>query len=304
MTSPSADAGGSPVVIEAALNGITSRARNPEVPITPDDLARDAIACVDAGATIVHTHAHNFGAPVAELVDAYAAAYAPVLDARPGTILYPTIGGGTTSAERFQHVVELASSGLVRASFLDPGSVNLGGVGPDGLPPPMDYVYTNTFNDTRYGVDVCARHRLGPSVAVFEPGFLQVVLAYHEAGALPAGTLVKLYFAGGGYVTGGRALWGVPPIPEGLDLYLAMLGTSGIPWAIALIDGDLLAHPLARTALERGGHLRVGLEDDPTGPANADIVRAAAELCAEVGRPVATLADTEAILGLRPHPRR
>ena len=84
-------------------------------------------------------------------------------------------------------MVELASSGLIRASFLDPGSVNLGGVGADGLPPPMDYVYTNTFNDTRYGVDVCNRHALGPSVAVFEPGFLQVVLAYHEAGALPAG---------------------------------------------------------------------------------------------------------------------
>jgi uncharacterized protein (DUF849 family) len=288
-----------PVIIEAALNGITSRGRNPHVPIAPDELARDAVACVDAGATVVHTHAHNFGAPVDELVAAYAACYESVLDARPGTILYPTIGGGSTSAERFRHVVELASSRLIRASFLDPGSVNLGGVGADGLPPPMDFVYTNTFNDTRYGVDVCVRHGLGPSVAVFEPGFLQVVLAYHEAGALPAGTLVKLYFAGGGYVTGGRALWGVPPIPEGLDLYLAMLGDSGIPWAIALIDGDVLAHPLTRNALERGGHLRVGLEDDPRAASgNADLVRAAADLCAEVGRPVATLADTEALLGL------
>jgi len=298
MTSGRPAADGAPVIIEAALNGITGRARNPRVPITPDELARDAVDCVDAGATIVHTHAHNFGAPLPELVDAYAAAYAPVLDARPGTVLYPTIGGGTTSAERFQHVVDLATRGLVRASFLDPGSVNLGGVGPDGLPPPMDFVYTNTFNDTRHGVEVCDRHHLGPSVAVFEPGFLQVVLAYHEAGALPAGTLVKLYFAGGGYVTGGRALWGVPPMVEGLDLYLAMLGDSGIPWAVALVDGDLLGHPLARTALERGGHLRVGIEDHPDGPANADQVRAAAALAAAVGRPVATLADTEAILGL------
>jgi uncharacterized protein (DUF849 family) len=162
----------------------------------------------------------------------------------------------------------------------------------------MDYVYTNTFNDTRYGVDVCERHRLGPSVAIFEPGFLQVVLAYHEAGALPAGTLVKLYFAGGGYVTGGRALWGVPPIPEGLDLYLAMLGDSGIPWAIALIDGDVLSHPLTRVALERGGHLRVGLEDDPRASGNLDLVRAATALCESVGRPVATLAETEELLGL------
>ena len=248
---------------------------------------------------MVHTHTHDFGAPVDELVATYAQCYGAVLDARPGTILYPTIGGGTSSAERFHHVVELASSGLIRASFLDPGSVNLGGVGPDGLPPPMDFVYTNTFNDVRYGIDVCNRHRLGPSVAVFEPGFLQVVLAYHEAGALPAGTLVKLYFAGGGYVTGGRALWGVPPIPEGLDLYLAMLGDTGIPWAIALIDGDALSHPLTTRTLERGGHLRVGLEDDPSAASdNAALVRAAADLCAAVGRPVATLADTERLLHL------
>jgi uncharacterized protein (DUF849 family) len=288
-----------PVVIEAALNGITSRGRNPHVPITPDELAREAIACVDAGATVIHTHAHNFGAPVDELVTAYAECYEQVLDARPGTILYPTIGGGSSSADRFHHVVELASSGLIRASFLDPGSVNLGGAGPDGLPPPMDFVYTNTFNDTRYGIDVCARHRLGPSVAVFEPGFLQVVLACHEAGALPPGTLVKLYFAGGGYVTPGRALWGVPPIPEGLDLYLAMLAGTGIPWAVALIDGDVLSHPLTARALERGGHLRVGLEDDPRAATrNAALVEQAAALCAAVGRPVATLADTEALLGV------
>src|SRR3954465_13716949 len=121
-----------PVIIEAALNGITSRGRNPHVPITPAELTQDAIACVDAGATVVHTHAHNFGAPVDELVATYAECYEEVLAARPGTLLYPTIGGGTTSAERFHHVVELASSGLIRASFLDPGSGTLGGVGPAG----------------------------------------------------------------------------------------------------------------------------------------------------------------------------
>ena len=33
-----------PVVIEAALNGVTSKRRNAAVPTTPDELARDAIA--------------------------------------------------------------------------------------------------------------------------------------------------------------------------------------------------------------------------------------------------------------------
>ena len=175
----------SPVIIEAALNGITSRGHNPRVPIQPDELATDAIACIDAGATVVHTHAHNLGSPAAELTAAYADCYGAVLAERPGTILYPTTGAGTSVAERYAHIVALASEGLIRASFVDPGSVNLGGAGPDGLPPPLEYVYKNSFADIRYAFDLSVQHALAPSIAVFEPGFLQVVLAYHEAGALP-----------------------------------------------------------------------------------------------------------------------
>src|SRR5207247_7661981 len=122
--------------------------------------------------------------------------------------------------------------------------------------------------------------------------------AYERQGALPAGTLVKFYFAGGGYFGGGDPLWGAPPIPEALDLYLAMLDEAPVPWAVAVLGGSLLDTPIARAALERGGHLRVGIEDWDTGPSNAEQVAAAVDLCAEAGRPVATIADTEQILGL------
>ncbi len=287
-----------PVVIEAALNGITSRRHNAHVPVSPEELTAAAIACIDAGATVVHTHSQDPTARPDARAEEYARCYHAVLAERPGTILYPTTGLGSAVAERYAHVGMLASEGLIRASFVDPGSVNLGGVGPDGLPPQIEYVYTNTFADIRYAFDLATQHQLGPSIAVFEPGFLQVVLAYHEAGALPRGTLVKLYFAAGGYLTPGHALWGIPPIPEGLDLYLAMLRDSGIPWAVAVIGGDALAEPVTRLALERGGHLRVGLEDDPDEPSNVTLVERAAALCADVGRPVATLAEAEAILGL------
>jgi uncharacterized protein (DUF849 family) len=287
-----------PVIIEAALNGVTSRRRNPGVPVTPDELAADAIGCIDRGATVVHTHAANHFAPPAERAAEYAACYRSVLTAHPEAILYPTIGGGASPAEQHAHVAMLASEGLIRASVLDPGSVNLGGTGPDGLPPESDFVYTNTFAATRYAMDLATEHRLGPSVAIYEPGWLQVILAYHRAGALPPGTLVKLYFAGGGYLGGGDALWGAPPIPEALDLYLAMLAGTGIPWAVAVLGGDLFASEIPRLALERGGHLRVGLEDDQTATANVDLVERAVALCAEYGRPVATACEAVNILGL------
>ena len=74
------------------------------------------------------------------------------------------------------------------------------------------------FANIAYKMDVCRERGLGPSIAIFEPGFLRVVLAYHAAGALPAGTLVKFYFSEGGYLGGGDPLWGAPPIIEALDL--------------------------------------------------------------------------------------
>lgn len=292
---------GRPVIIEAALNGITSRRHNPTVPISVDELVTEAVACVDAGATVVHTHVPDPSAAPEARAEEYARCYRAVLAERPGTILYPTTGLGATVADRYAHVGMLASEGLIRASFVDPGSVNLGGVGSDGLPPPIDYVYANSFADIRYAFDLAVRHGLGPSIAIFEPGFLQVVLAYHEAGALPTGTLVKLYFAAGGYLTPGRALWGVPPIPEGLDLYLAMLAGTGIAWAVAVVGGDALGAAVTRTALERGGHLRVGIEDDAGAPSNVPLVARAAALCADADRPVATVAEAATLLGLDPH---
>jgi 3-keto-5-aminohexanoate cleavage enzyme len=150
-------------------------------------------------------------------------------------------------------------------------------------------------------MEVCATRGLGPSISIFEPGFLQVVLAYTRQGALPAGALVKFYFAGGGYLGGGDPLWGSPPIIEALDLFLAMLGETEVPWAVAVLGGSLLDTPIARAALERGGHLRVGIEDWDDGPSNLEQVEAAVACCAGAGRPVATITETEHLLGL-PHP--
>jgi len=290
-----------PVMIEVALNGVTSSRRNPNVPATVAEHAEHALACVSAGATIVHTHAPDLVVGAEEAAAQYAAAYRPVVAQHPGIICYPTVGFGETVADRYHHVELLDDMGLVRQAALDTGSVNLGGTGPDGLPPSSEFVYTNTFAKIGYEMSVCTERGLGPSISIFEPGFLQVVLAYARKGALPPGTLVKFYFAGGGYLGGGDPLWGSPPIIEALDLFLAMLGDTPVPWAVAVLGGSLLDTPIARAALERGGHLRVGIEDWDDGPANVDQVAAAAALCAEVGRPIATIAQTEAVLDLPHH---
>jgi uncharacterized protein (DUF849 family) len=65
-----------------------------------------------------------------------------------------------------------------------------------------------------------------------------------------------------------------------------------------VLGGSLLDTPIARAALEWGGHLRVGLEDWDSGPANVEQVTAAAQLCRSVGRAVADVAGAARVLGL------
>jgi uncharacterized protein (DUF849 family) len=292
-----------PVVLEVAANGVTTRTQNPAVPREPKEIAEDALACFAAGAAIVHTHTHEPALAPADGAALYLEAYRPVLAERPDALLYPTVAPGGSIAERYGHTALLAEAGAIRCGALDTGSVNLGAVMPDGWPLPMDYVYTNSPNEIRYMADVCRTHRLGPSVAVFEPGFLRVVLGAEKKGALPPGTLVKLYFSAGGYLGGGEPIFGAPPIREALDMYLAMMKGSRLPWAVAVIGGSLLDSEIVGPALERGGHLRVGLEDFFSAKSNVDEVRRARALCAEHGRSLASCAEAERILAL-PSPQR
>ncbi len=297
------------VIVEAAINGTTTKERNPHVPRQPDEIASDALACFAAGASIVHNHVDKVMVPGAESAARYIEGWTPVFAARPDALLYPTTNFGPGVEGAYSHMAPLAESGRLRIGIIDPGSVNLGGVADDGLPAAPGFVYANSFGDIRYQAELCERLALGPSMAIFEPGWLRAALAWHRAGRLPRGAMVKLYFGGDfGYPTSGSerggAAFGLPPTLRALDAYCELLEGSGLAWSVAVIGGDLLGSPVARAALERGAHLHVGLEDfaGPRAPTNEELVREAVALCAEVGRPVAGCDDAAEILGL-PRPR-
>jgi uncharacterized protein (DUF849 family) len=279
-----------PVVIEAAINGAATKEHNPHVPITPDEHVADILAVIDAGAAIVHHHDHlPSGASADDLAEVASGVFRAVLAQRPDALCYPATVWGTSIDRRLRHHRLLAEQGLLRVAFCDPGSTNLGAADADGLPAPTDFVYAHSPREIRWWFDDLRALELGPMYSIFEPGFLRVPLAFERANQLPRGSFAKLYFAGGG--DDGRAwAFGMPPLRECLDAYLAMLEGSQMPWAVAVLGGDVIETGLARLALERGGHLRVGLEDHVGDghPTNAEVVRRAVELCHEVGRPVAT----------------
>jgi hypothetical protein len=199
-----------PVIIEAALNGGTPRRLNPRVPITAQEVAADAIACLDAGAAFIHNHTGDpvLGGSGIHDPQPYLDAWRIILAARPDALLYPTMAGGgphVTIEARYAHIVALARAGVLAQGLVDPGTTNFGRLDETGRPRPDDIVYQNTYRDSVYMVETCRELGVGLSVSIFEPGFLRFILAYHAAGALPPGSMIKLYFGAG------KTLFGLPP---------------------------------------------------------------------------------------------
>ena len=297
-----------PVIIEAAINGATALSRNPNVPRAPAEIARDSLACIDAGASVIHNHIEDITMTGDAAARRYGEGWKPVLAARPDAVLCPTLTLCKDPVEAVSHLAPCARFGAVMAP-LDPGSDNLCTTGPDGLPGDQRFLYVNSYELIDQSVRALEAAKLGPSVAIYEPGFLRLVLAYHRAGRLPKGTMIKLYFCGDYDFIGSaphseqrvRSVgFGLPPTARALDAYIEMLEGTELAWTVAVLGGDCIASEVALHALRRGGHLRVGLEDfgGPSQPSNLELVERAANLCREAGHEPASSAQARAILGL------
>ncbi len=286
-----------PVIIEVALNGATRPSQQRHVPITPEQIAADGIACVDAGATIVHQHddvraIRAAGGGPDAMGTLGMAAYAGLLSVHPEVLVYPTANFlGSTLPERWDHHRYLAEHmpeaglGPLRMGLVDPGTVTLGNV-----------IYGYTRDEVAAKLDACRDLGLAPSVACFEPGYIRVFLDFYAEGRVPPGSLVKFYFCAG------PPLFGLPPSEAALDVYVELLSDTGLPWAVAVLGGDVVGSGMAAAAIERGGHVRVGLEDfaSTSGrqPTNAELVAEVADLATSCGRGVATPALTASLLRL------
>ncbi|MGK7896389.1 MAG: 3-keto-5-aminohexanoate cleavage protein [Xenococcus sp. (in: cyanobacteria)] len=286
-----------PVILEVAINGSTTKKVNSTAPETPTEIAAEAIDCLDAGATIVHAHTNKPMEDPDAAAQVYIEAFKPVREKHPHAILYPTANfdpavnhkNRTSWRPEIQsgHYRKLAESGAANMVLFDTGVVPISVYDENGLPGPADKFWWYGFwpGDDKIVLDLCNELGTGASISVFEPGWMKNVVAMARAGTLPRGAKVIMYFAD--YDWAGMA----PPIPEALQLYLHMIEGLDLKWSVGMVGGDIMDTPLARMALERGGNFRVGLEDWWLGPSNLEQLKRAKELIDKVGRPIVSGAE-------------
>jgi len=283
------------VWLEVALNGAWGKRRQPLSPTATDEIVDDALACIEAGAGIVHFHAYD---PATERQRDAFELYAPVFErlrARTDAIVYPTIpfaGNADQSddmngAQRFAAVERLAQAGLLEWTVVDPGTTTLASA--EEIARGGGFIYLNPQDHIAYGMALCAKHRLVPSYAIYEPGFARY------GAALRAGTpgvptpVYRLMFSD-------DLEFGFPPRPYALEAYRALLAevAPGAPWMAAGLGVDV--GPLTADIVASGGHIRTGLEDVPMGSqlSNVDLVRRAVAAIEAAGGRLASPAEIRA----------
>ena len=79
------------MVINVAMTGaVPGKRDNPTVPLTPEEIAADAIACAEAGASVVHLHVRDEDGQPVHRRDLYERAIGPIRDKVPDLIVCVT----------------------------------------------------------------------------------------------------------------------------------------------------------------------------------------------------------------------
>jgi len=252
----------------------------PQLPTTLEELVAEAKACEAAGASLIHVHIRG-------------ADHLPTLDLGR---LRETVAA---LREQTSLVVQLSTGGSVhdpldaRLAVLDAapdscsltcGTVNFG-----------DDVFLNPWPFMVELYEKAREAKVVPEFELFDLGHVAALRRLLDTCGLPYGGRVHCDFVLG--VPGG-----MPGTPEALVAGVQALPPEGTSWSATGIGRSHL--PVLAAALSLGGHVRVGMEDNPVYArgrrvrSNAELVERAARIATELQRPPLSPAQTRDLLGL------
>ena len=291
------------LIIEARVNEYMMREQgNSNVPYTPAEIAADAVACRNAGASILHFHARKPNGEPEHGADSYADTVRRIRQSSD-ILVHPTLGYATLdkpAEERLAHILEMAKDPATGPHIapLDTGSVNVDRYNAQARRfETTNMIYKNSTETLMYFAENIRKAKLKPYAVSWTVGFTRYVSAFMDMGLIDEPAL--LCFC----LTDNTFLGGHPGTLKGLQAHLDFLPEGKrVEWTVVNFGGNLFA--LAGTIISLGGHISVGLGDytykELGQPTNAEIIGRIAEIARELGREVATPDEARQILGMAP----
>lgn len=266
------------LIITAALTGsLPTKEQNPAVPITPDEIAEDALACYQAGASVVHIHARDRDGKNCHDTAVFQEIHDKIKALAPELIVQLSTGGRAGMSYESRRKCLLVNPEM---ASLSTGSVNF-----------ATSVYANEPQLIDDLAQMMMERNIKPEMEIFDTSMIRPGILLEQRGLLKK----PLYFS---FILGAK---NCQEASIGQLAHLLTLLPPDAEWSAGGIGANQIVVNLF--SLAAGGHVRVGLEDNlymkkGVPASNVKLVERIARIAGEMGREIATPAEARAMLGL------
>jgi uncharacterized protein (DUF849 family) len=298
------------VIISCAVTGSAhTPTMSDALPITPEQIATQAIEAAEAGAAVLHLHARipDNGAPTGD-PDVYAR-FLSVIRQRTDAVVNITTGGAATmsvedrlaAARRFAPEMCSLNMGSMNFAFF-PAAKRITEWKYDWEEAYVvnsdDYIFRNTFRDIATILSTLADAGTRFEHECYDVGHLYNLAHFVDRGLVKPPFFVQMIFG---------ILGGIGPDLDNL-LFMKrtadrLFGAETYHWSVLAAGRHQM--PFLTQAALLGGHVRVGLEDSlfiergKLALSNAEQVEKIKRILAEMGLAPATPAEARAMLALK-----
>ncbi|MGA3206403.1 MAG: 3-keto-5-aminohexanoate cleavage protein [Syntrophales bacterium] len=295
-------------VITAAITGsIHTPTMSEYLPITPQQIADEAVRAYEAGAAVCHVHARNpeTGMPVPDLE--LMKQIITNIKSRCNIVICITTGGGMGMTVE-QRVAPVTMYKPEIASF-NAGSINFALFHAiprfkefkfpwekQYLGMSEDFIFPNTFKSMKEYCAIFAEHGTKPEFEIYDSGMVNNIAFMIEAGYVKKPVYIQ-------FVMG--VLGGITPSSENLMFLVDYAKKQIGDFEFSVCVAGRAQFPICTQSLLIGGNCRVGLEDNlyldrgKMAKSNAEQVAKMVRMARELGIDPATPDEARQILGLK-----
>jgi uncharacterized protein (DUF849 family) len=271
-----------PLLIMVAPNGARrTKVDHPALPMATEELAETAAQCLAAGAGAIHVHVRDAAGGHVLDADRYREVAAAIRESTQGAM---TVQVTTEAVGRYSPAEQMD---LVQN--LSPSCVSIG----------LREIFSGGEELPAAFYPWCAKENIAIQHILYDRADLDRFADLRQRGILPEPE-PRFLFVLGRYAADQESR------PSDIDPFLEGLRHHGLEgqaiWSVCAFGRGETAALAA--AIAAGGHVRVGFEnslwhaDGSVARTNAERVEAIADIAARAGRPLASPAQTNAILGV------